>query len=255
MRGSRPGSPKREHDSRHASREERRDERAAPFERRSGDFDSRQRDRHEAPSGNGFRNQHSDRPNRSGDNFPRDVRHQPPQQYPPVDMNHGRLNQEDRPSSRHHEQASDPIELSNDVPSGPRSRNPAQHSRGRNAPPPQPQISTQRPPANNAHPSMGAPDRPAPTGPASRSHTRGQSSQDQTATSAPPPPADTTGVHPDRLALVSPSADGPPPRLPSYPAKPAPIQASPPSAPSGPRGNAPSGAPSGPAPTARSGSA
>jgi THO complex subunit 2 len=252
-RASRPTSPKRDFDARHASRQERPEDRDRPesSDRRPGDFDSRQKDRHDAPFGNGPRNHHSDRPNRAAEGFPRDIRHQAPQQYPPVDMNHGRLNQDDRVTSRHHEQSSDRSEPPTEVPSGPRGRNPPSTSRGRNAHPPQPQIVTQRSPSSNIQPSMGAPDRPAPTGPASRSHTRGQPFPEQQSNSAPGTPADVSGVHPDRLALVSPSADGPPQRLPSYPSKPSPVQTSPTSVPSGPRGNAPSGAPSGPAPTSR----
>jgi THO complex subunit 2 len=251
-RPSRPGSPKRDFDARHTSRQERPEDRdrPEPSDRRPAESDSRQKDRHDAPFGNGPRNHHSDRPNRAVEGFPRDIRHQAPQPYPPVDMNHGRLNQDDRASSRHHEQSSDRSDPPTEVPSGPRGRNPPSTSRGRNAHPPQPQIVTQRLPSNNMQPSMGAPDR-APTGAASRSHTRGQAFPEQQSNSAPGTPADVSGVHPDRLALVSPSADGPSQRLPSYPSKPSPAQTSPTSVPSGPRGNAPSGAPSGPAPTTR----
>jgi THO complex subunit 2 len=249
-RGSRPTSPKGEYDSRHPPRQERPSDRPEPVDRRSGDFESRPRDRREAPFGSGHRTQYPERPPRSGDGFPRDLRHQPPQQYPQVDMNHGRLNNDDRPPSRHHE-SSDRPEPTNDVPSGPRARNPPSTSRGRNAHPQQAQAAPQRSSSNNIQSSMGAPDRPAPTGPASHSHTRASSFQEQQIITSPTTPADTSGVHPDRIALVSPSAEGPSQRLPSFQPKPPPLQTPSASVPSGPRGNAPSGAPSGPAPSNR----
>lgn len=248
-RSSRPTSPMRDYDSRHPSRSERREDRPATLDHRIGDFDPQSRDRHDSRYNSAPRGQHSDRQTRSGDGFPRDARHQPPHQYPPVDMNHGRLNQDDRTSSRHHERFSDRSEPPTDIPSGPRSRNPQPLPRGRDAPPLHTQ-NTQRSPPNSLPSTAGALDRPTPTGPASRSQTRGQSLQEQQNMSAPPTPSDTSGVHPDRLALVSPSTEAPPQRMPPYPTKPAPVQTSP-SVPSGPRGNAPSGAPSGPAPQGR----
>lgn len=210
-------SPKPDEDRRGPPRSDR-DERH-PSERRPDAPSSRLGPPAESPAGPAARNDYAGR-------YPRDSRG--PHHQQPVDMQHGRLEQD--PSQRPPPRNDRPAEA--EVPSGPRGgRGTMQAPRGRGAPP----INTQNvpPPAH---------DRPTPTGPSSR-HSRNNSYQDNTS-SAPPTP-DTTGVHPSRLGRIEPSptesARPPPP-------PPPPSQSSPPA---GPRGNAPAHAPSGPSPTTR----
>ncbi|KIV76860.1 hypothetical protein PV11_08714 [Exophiala sideris] len=156
--------------------------------------------------------------------FKRDSR-----QPPPVDMQHGRLEQDPShrpPSARGSER---PHET--EVPSGPRSRPSAGNGPAR-APP----INTQVAPG-------AAADRPTPTGPARRGHGRNASYNE--APSTPATPADAVGIHPSRMGQIDPATTEPsrsnqPPQSPH--------QSQPPA---GPRGNAPPGAPSGPSPTSR----
>lgn len=137
--------------------------------------------------------------------------------YPPVDMQKGRLEQDpaQRPPPRNDRPAPEA-----DVPSGPRGRGmPAPRGRGG------PTLNTQV--TQNT-------ERPTPTGPAR--HSRQNSHQDHSTPQTP----DTTGVHPSRLNQISSPTDT---------QRPAPaIQASPPA---GPRGIPPANAPSGPSPTTR----
>ena len=214
-RPSRGSSPRRDEERRGPPRPDR-DERAGS-DRRPEAHQSRQGPSNTSPADQGTRSDQSGR-------FPRDG----PRHQQPVDMQHGRLEQD--PSQRPPPRQERPAEA--EVPSGPRGgRGTMPAPRGRGAPP----INTSNvPPAGN--------DRPTPTGPSSR-HSRHNSYQDNNA-SAPPTP-DTNTVHPSRLRLVDPSpteSSRPPPPPPPPP------QSSPPH---GPRGNAPANAPSGPSPTSR----
>lgn len=158
----------------------------------------------------------------SGPRYPTDrsenARHQPPR-LREIDMNHGRLNQE-----------------SLDPSSGPRPRS-SGPNRGRGAAPPQPHINTQQ----------AAPTAESSVGPGLNRPTRSSSLSDSNQAT----PADAVGIHPDRLRnLQSPSSENSsmrPPPVQNRSLPPTPLQSSPPSAPSGPRG-APS---SGPSPTSR----
>ncbi|ETN40237.1 uncharacterized protein HMPREF1541_04513 [Cyphellophora europaea CBS 101466] len=137
----------------------------------------------------------------------------------PVDMEHGRLEQDPnhRPPVRTDRNAEP------EVPSGPRGRGPMSAPRGRGAP------------AINTHAAQS--DRgPPPTGPSGR-HSRGPSNAENT--SAPPAP-DTSGVHPSRRLHI------PSPTEPSHTGGPLPSGPS-----GGARSGAPAHAPSGPSPTSR----
>lgn len=150
-------------------------------------------------------------------------------QAPPVDMQHGRLEQE--PSQRPTSSMASDRPVDSDVPSGPRSRPPSGAGPKLRAPPLNTQVN-----------STAFSERPTPTGP-SRRH--GRASSYNEAPSAPSTPSDAPAVHPSRLNQIDP-AGGDMPR----PAQ-AQQQIHPAGAPAGPRGNAPPGAPSGPSPTAR----
>ncbi|KAL9111132.1 MAG: hypothetical protein Q9227_004395 [Pyrenula ochraceoflavens] len=145
-----------------------------------------------------------------------------------IDMNHGRLNNDDH-----------------DPPSGPRSRS-SVPSRGRGVPTPQPRLDTDV--QGLAQPTPNTSHRREPSGPGRPSRSSSISEANSTTSATP---ADTTGIHPDRLRqLQSPTSESasmrpPPPQNRSQP--PTPSQTSPPFAPSGPRG----GPPSGPSPTTR----
>ncbi|KIW27666.1 uncharacterized protein PV07_07389 [Cladophialophora immunda] len=151
-------------------------------------------------------------------------------QAPPVDMQHGRLEQE-LPQQPAISQTPDRGQES-DVPSGPRSQPPSGGGSRMRAPP----LNTQVPPPANA-------DRPTPTGP-SRRHGRTGSYAEPSSTPSTPA-ADAAGVHPSRLGQID-SAASETPR--SSQATQPPPQTQPPA---GPRGSAPPGAPSGPSPTSR----
>lgn len=151
---------------------------------------------------------------------------------PPVDMQHGRLEQEPHSAPPPTSQAPD------EAPSGPRGRGSTSGPRGRGEP--MAPINTSTLPSPNT----------IPTGP-SRLHGR-TSSYHESASSAVPsspsaPAADTTGVHPSRLNLVASPTQEAPPRFQSLPTQPA-VASSPPM---GPRSAAPANAPTGPSPTTR----
>ena len=216
-RPPRASSPRRD-DERHGPPRSERDARPTP-ERRPDAYPTRPLPSNSGPAEPGVRSDQSAR-------FSRESR--APNHQAPVDMQHGRLEQDpaQRPPPRHER----PTEA--EVPSGPRNgRGSMPAPRGRGAPP----INTSTfPPSGN--------DRATPTGPSAR-HSRNNSYQDNSA-SAPPTP-DTSGVHPSRLQRIDPSpteSSRPPPPLAP------PAQSSPPH---GPRGNAPANAPSGPSPTSR----
>ncbi|EXJ91033.1 hypothetical protein A1O1_04140 [Capronia coronata CBS 617.96] len=216
-RSSRPGSPRRDDDRRSFSRRDM-DERsyASP---RSDPSTGRQAPYTSAsaePSLNG-------RSNGPG-GYKRESR-----QGPPIDMQHGRLEQESsqRPTSAMGGERS--AEL--DVPSGPRSRpGPGAGSKMRAAP-----LNTQPSPSS-------FPDRPTPTGP-SRRH--GRTSSYNEAPSTPSTSVDAVGVHPSRVNQIEPAGGDAARTTQSQ------QQNHPSGAPAGPRGNAPPGAPSGPSPTTR----
>lgn len=217
-RSSRPSSPRRDDDRRSYSRREV-DDRSHPSQRsessslRQSSFPPSST---ESPSGGAT--------SRSGGaaGFKRESR--PP---PPVDMQHGRLEQEpsQRPStSQSSDRPQDP-----DVPSGPRSRPPSGGV---------PKI--RGPPVNTQVASTPQAERPTPTGP-SRRHGR-NSSYAETSTTPTNPATEATGVHPSRLGQIDPpSSEGSRSTQASQPSHP----------PAGPRGNPPPGAPSGPSPTSR----
>ncbi|KAK5052073.1 hypothetical protein LTR84_002877 [Exophiala bonariae] len=226
-RSSRPSSPRRE--------EERR-----PYPRRDGDdrpLTERRADliasRAAGPSNSGpVRDASPHGPNsRPGprENASRDSR--APRQ-PPVDMQHGRLEQE--PASRPSNSGATDRGPASDVPSGPRTRPPPVNGpKGARGPP----IDTQLSP-------VGPSERPTPTGPSAKRHGR-NSSYNNEAPATPSTP-DSTGVHPSRLNQIDAtnleggrnnqtSSSLPPPNH----------------APAGPRGQPPAGAPSGPSPSTR----
>lgn len=193
----------------------RRNERDARFDRR--DDTSRAGRRHPSPDQResyppGPRYQ----PDRSDNTRP------PPLRPREIDMNHGRLNQ-------------DPI----DPPSGPRTRS-SGSMRGRGAAPPQPHLNTTQATSTTEPPASSGPNRPT------RSSSLSESNQ-----VTPSTPADTSGIHPDRLRnLQSPGSESSsmrPPIVQNRSVLPTPAQASPPTAPSGPRGASSSG----PSPTTR----
>lgn len=150
-------------------------------------------------------------------------------QGPPIDMQHGRLEQEgpQRPTTQ---PASDHA-IDSDVPSGPRSRPVSGGGAKMRAAPLNTQVS-----------SSSSTDRPTPTGPARR---HGRTSSYSEPSSTPTTPADAVGVHPSRLNQIDPpTAETSRSNQPSQPSHHAPP-------PAGPRGHAPPGAPSGPSPTIR----
>lgn len=226
-RSSRPSSPGRE--------EERR-----PYPRRDGDdrpMTDRRADlmgsRTSGPPTSGHVREASPHGSnsRSGprENTSRDPR--APRQ-PPVDMQHGRLEQE--PQSRPSNSITTDRGAASDVPSGPRPRpTPLNGPKGARGPP----IDTQLSP-------VGPGDRPAPTGPSAKRHGRNSSYSNEAP--ATPSTPDSTGVHPSRLNQIDAatseggrinqtSSSLPPPTH----------------APAGPRGQPPVGAPSGPSPSTR----
>jgi THO complex subunit 2 len=256
-RTSRPTSPKRSEDRRPPPRSERPENDQAAPDRVAGRHNQGPRHRMDDSGPPSSRDQRLDRPSSSSNDYSREPRHQQPQQAP-VDMNHGRLNQDSHYPTRQQDPPSDRPTPTSDIPSGPRSRSSLPGPRGRNPPPPPPHVNTQQASQPNLASASNPPGRQTPTGPSARSHMRNNSYHEQSSTSqmaAPTTPADTTGVHPDRLKHIQPSpSDSHPPRPAPFSAKPpppSPTQPSPPSVPSGPRGNAPSGAPSGPSPTTR----
>ncbi|KAL8732252.1 MAG: hypothetical protein Q9166_002824 [cf. Caloplaca sp. 2 TL-2023] len=137
-----------------------------------------------------------------------------PSPKPPVDLNHGRLNQDSTYSGQRSEQYGR-LNSGSDVPSGPRlpNGNQAPSRNLRNVSAPQPQLNI-RPTQNNAHnapPQSPTTDRQAPTGPSSDRapprHVASNIHPNPANTSVPSTPAsdspDTAGIHPDRLkALV-----------------------------------------------------
>ena len=155
-----------------------------------------------------------------------------PRQPANVDMQHGRLEQE--PAPRVPPSQSQDRQQESEVPSGPRGRPPSSHPTPRTR---APQLNTQVPPTASA-------ERPTPTGPSRRQHTRSNSYAD-----APPTPGtpagDSAGVHPSRLSQIDAAT--------SEPSRPAQTSQAPQSnqPPAGPRNAAPPGAPSGPSPTSR----
>ncbi|KAJ9603308.1 THO2 plays a role in transcriptional elongation [Cladophialophora chaetospira] len=158
--------------------------------------------------------------------------HREARQPPPIDMQHGRLEQESSPRappSQTNERAPQEAE----VPSGPRSR-PAAGGGPR----------LRAPPLNTQVPSSPSADRPTPTGPARRQHGRTSSYTEASSTPNTPAP-DSAGVHPSRLGQIDAVASEA--TRANQVTQPSP-QTHPPA---GPRGNAPPGAPSGPSPTSR----
>lgn len=225
-RSSRPSSPRRDEERRPYPRREV-DDRPTP-DRRADLLTSRP----SAPTASGPVREAS--PNgsnpRSGprENVSRDSR--APRQ-PPVDMQHGRLEQE--PSARPSGPVTTDRVAASDVPSGPRTRPPPLNgSKGSRGPP----IDTQISPA-------GPSDRPTPTGPSARRHGRNSSYSNESL--ATPGTPESTGVHPSRLNQID-ATTSDSPRSNQTPTLPAPTHA-----PAGPRGQPPAGAPSGPSPASR----
>jgi THO complex subunit 2 len=155
-----------------------------------------------------------------------------PRQFPPVDMQHGRLEQDSSPRT----QSTPERPQQSDVPSGPRARpQPGSGPRTR-----APQLDTSVPPVPTTNV-----ERPTPTGP-SRRHTRTSSyAESPSGPSANAPAPDSAGVHPSRLSQID--------AVQGESSRPNQSQMSPQSQqpPAGPRGNAPMNAPSGPSPTSR----
>lgn len=204
-RTSRPPSPRREEERRHAPRNERDDRHER--ERRP-ELQSR-------PSGTLPPSPTSSRTGPpSGP--PRDARG--PHSRPPVDMSHGRLEQD----SSHRPPTRPERSVEAEPPSGPRTRAPNSSLRNTEVAPPTHTPSATRQP---------------PSGPGR--HTRNSSFQEP-APSVVPPSSDVSGVHPDRMNHISPVE---PPRG----QRPPPLQTAPPS---GPR-NAPPTGPSAPSPNTR----
>ena len=145
-----------------------------------------------------------------------------------IDMNHGRLNNDDQ-----------------DPPSGPRTRS-AIPGRGRGIMTPQPHIDTDIQGSGQTMPNTS--HRPEPSG--GDRPTR-SSSMPESNNAAPATPTEAASIHPDRLRqLQSPTSETNPMRPPPSQGRsqpPTPSQASPPFAPSGPRGAPPTG----PSPTTR----
>ncbi|EXJ92728.1 hypothetical protein A1O3_01280 [Capronia epimyces CBS 606.96] len=151
-------------------------------------------------------------------------------QAPPIDMQHGRLEQDTSQRATTSINADRPPEF--DAPSGPRSRPPTGVGAKMRAPQ---LLNTQVSPSS-------FPERPTPTGPARR---HGRTSSYNDAPSATSTPADAASVHPSRLNQIDPAGNETPRTTQGQ------QQSHPAGAPAGPRGNAPPGAPSGPSPTTR----
>ncbi|KAI1611840.1 transcription factor/nuclear export subunit protein 2-domain-containing protein [Exophiala viscosa] len=219
-RSSRPSSPRREEDRRTHSRRDA-DDRNHPSNR--PDSAASRPPSHASSTTEPSAMGPSSRASTHGA-FKRDSR-----QPPPVDMQHGRLEQE--PSHRPPIARGPERPHETEVPSGPRSRSSASNGPVR------------APPLNTQVPANAASDRPTPTGPARRGHGRNASYNE--APSTPATPADAVGIHPSRMGQIEPSTteqsrSNQPPQSPH--------QSQPPA---GPRGNAPPGAPSGPSPNSR----
>jgi THO complex subunit 2 len=223
IRGSRPTSPKPAEERRHHSRPERPDE---PVYDRRVDPNYQPLGKGASPAG-----PRPTRQDRSGP-FGTDSR---PGPRPPVDMQHGRLEQEPSSAPPATSQAPD------EAPSGPRGRGTNTAPRGRGEP--MPPINTSALPSPNT----------IPTGP-SRLHGRTSSHHESQSSAVPSSPAvpapDTTGVHPSRLNLVASPTQEAPPRFYPQPIQAA-IASSPPMGPRSAGGAAPANAPTGPSPTTR----
>lgn len=223
-RSSRPSSPRREEERRTYPRREI-DDRSGP-DRRADLLTSRP----PGPTSGPISESSSHGPSpRSGprENAPRESKG--PRQ-PPVDMQHGRLEQE--PPSRPLASGNADRAPGSDVPSGPRTRPPPLNGpKGGRGPPVDTQLS---PPGHG--------ERPTPTGPSARRHGRNSSYNEAPATPSTP---DATGVHPSRLNQID-AATSEGPRSNHAPTLPPQTQP-----PAGPRGQPPPGAPSGPSPTSR----
>ena len=239
-RKTRPDSPRGRDEDRAPSRPDKREE----IVHGSDQQHQGHRGRPEEAFAPGPRGQWLERPSSFSNEYSGESRRQHPQQ-PPVDMNHGRLNQDSRPPLRQQDAMPDRPPPSPEVPSGPRGRPSGSGPWARNAPPPPPNhLNTQQSLQQDPNTTPLGTGRQTPTGPATRSHNRTNSYYEQSA-AASTTTIDTAGVHPDRLRLI-PTTSGE-----SSPPRPSPLQALHHSAPAGPRGNAPSGAPSGPSPTTR----
>lgn len=223
-RSSRPSSPRREEERRTYPRRENED-RSVP-DRRADLLPSRP----SGPTSGTISDSSSHGPTpRSGprDNAPRESK---PLRQPPIDMQHGRLEQE--PPGRPLASANADRAPASDVPSGPRTRPPPLNGpkSGRG-----PTVDTQLSPPGHG-------DRPTPTGPSARRHGRTSSYNEAPATPSTP---DSTGVHPSRLNQIDAATSE---VVRPNPAQTLHVQAAPPA---GPRGQPPPGAPSGPSPTTR----
>ncbi|KAJ9628591.1 THO2 plays a role in transcriptional elongation [Taxawa tesnikishii (nom. ined.)] len=156
----------------------------------------------------------------------------------PVDMNHGRLNQDTAPP-RHQDPSYGRLNAAPEAPSGPKAVNTAREPAGRNFTPTEPRNAVRSRDLQQNAPSPPSTSRPPPTGPHNDRHSsqydRQQPSSSAPATPTLEQPAQTTGLHPSRLAQM----------------QPAPIQTNNP--PSGPRGagGPPVGTPTGPSPVSR----
>ena len=211
-----------------------------------------------------------------GDRFRDTLRGPPPNNAPPVDLNHGRLSQDFSASYRPQEPPNDRLKSGpdNEIPSGPRLTNgsylPVARG-GRNVSAPQPHINTQQPPQSSLPSPTVASRGGAPTGPSSGRVNPRETAQFSrlsiASTSAPQTPVvespDAASIHPDRLkafqepgttvaSSVVPSSSN----LPHASAQPpSPISVNPPAAPRGlnsiqppsPRGPPRHGPPTGPA--------
>lgn len=222
-RGSRPTSPRPAEERRHLTRLERPEE---PMHDRRADPNHQPLGKGPSPTG-----PRPTRQDRSG-LFGPDSR---PGPRPPVDMQHGRLEQEHSSAPPSTSQAPD------EAPSGPRGRGSATGARARGEP--MPPINTSTLPSPNT----------IPTGP-SRLHGRTSSyheSQSSVVPSSPSVPGtDTTGVHPSRLNLVASPTQEAQPRFQPQTSQPS-AASSTPMGPRGAGGAAPANAPTGPSPTTR----
>jgi THO complex subunit 2 len=218
-RGSRPASPKPSEDRRYPPRHERAEE---------SRYDRRADPNHQLLGvGASPTAPRPTRPDRSGP-FGGDSRQG---HRPPVDMQHGRLEQEPHAALPPTSQAPD------EAPSGPRGRGSTSGPRGRGDMPP---INTSILPSPNT----------IPTGP-SRLHGRTASYHESASSAVPSSPSapvpDTTGVHPSRLKNVASPTQEAPPRFRPHTTQ-STVASSPPM---GPRSAAPANAPTGPSPTTR----
>jgi THO complex subunit 2 len=222
-RGSRPTSPRPVEDRRHLSRLERPEE--ATYDRRA---DPNHQPLGKSTSPTGPRPTRQDRSGVFGSESRPGLR-------PPVDMQHGRLEQE---------HSSAPLSTSHapdEAPSGPRGRGSTSGPRTRGDP--MPPINTSTLPSPNT----------IPTGP-SRIHGRTSSYHEQQPSAVPSSPSvpgqDTTGVHPSRLNLVASPTQEAPPRFQPQINQPS-VASSPPMGPRSGASAAPANAPTGPSPTTR----